>query len=227
MNKFLILIAAFLCTYKVSNAQTEKGNQTLGVNLGFQYSKGSDVAINPSDNSSTTTNTKYTSFGIGPNYSYFIANKLDLGTSLFYSSFTSDNSNNLSNPKVTGRNFEASIFLRKYVLYQNKIGFRVGPYLAYMYGDSKNTYAPANSLYDVENKNYNYMGGFNLSLVYYPSKQLGISASIANLEYDHAKSTASFQNGTNNDHGKSNNLFFDFISNGLSLSVFYVFGNKG
>jgi len=227
MNKFLILIAALLCACQFSYAQTEKGNQTLGVSVDFQYSKGSDVGINPSDNSSTTTDTKYTNFGAGPNYSYFIANKLDIGTSLYYSSLTSDNSNNLSNPKTVGRNFEALIFLRKYVLYENKIGFRVGPYLAYAYSDSKNTYAPPNSLYNVEDKNYNYLGGVNLSLVYYPSKRLGISATIANLEYDHAKDTGSSQNGIDNVHGKSNNLYFDFINNGLSLSIFYVFGSKG
>ncbi|MCR8559511.1 hypothetical protein KXD93_17770 [Mucilaginibacter sp. BJC16-A38] len=224
MNKFLILIAVFLFTYQFVNAQTEKGNQTLGVNLGFQYSKASDIAVNPGDNSVTTTKTNYNSFNIGPNYSYFIADKLDLGTSLSYSKYLSDNSNNVSNPKTTGHSFQAMVFLRKYFLYDNKIGFRVGPYLAYMYGDSKNTYAPVNSIYSVENKNYNYMGGFNLALVYYPTKKLGVSANIANLEYDHAKNTASYQNAVDNDHGKSNNVYFDFINNGLSLSVFYTFG---
>jgi len=116
------------------------------------------------------------------------------------------------------------VFLRKYFLYANKIGFRVGPYLAYMNGDSKSTYDPANSIYSVESKNYNYMGGFNLALVYYPTKKMGVSANIANLEYDHAKGTASYQNGVDNDHSKSNNVYFDFINSGLSISVFYTFG---
>ncbi len=45
MKKTLVLIAALLLASVVSHAQTEKGNQTLGLNLGFSYSKTSGVNI--------------------------------------------------------------------------------------------------------------------------------------------------------------------------------------
>jgi hypothetical protein len=35
MKKILILMTAFLFAFELSHAQTEKGNQTLGVNLGL------------------------------------------------------------------------------------------------------------------------------------------------------------------------------------------------
>src|SRR5258708_11003388 len=124
MKKFLILMTAFLFALNVANAQTEKGNQTLGVNLGFSYNKSNSLTISPFDNSSSTQNITISSFNAAPSYSYFIADKLDIGTSLSYgtSKQTDNQVNNVVNPtKETNSNYGVPIYLRKYFMFQNKI----------------------------------------------------------------------------------------------------------
>ena len=122
MNRFLILLAAFLFAFQVSNAQTEKGDQTLGINLGFRYAKSDNFSINPSDNSTLTTNSKNTAFNIGPNYSYFIADKLDIGANLDFS-YNNANYGENSNPSAQStRNYGGMIYIRKYFMFENKLG---------------------------------------------------------------------------------------------------------
>jgi len=218
MKKSIFLIAAFLLAAVVSHAQTEKGNQTLGLNLGFGYQKTSGVSINPYDNSSTDAGTKSTSFNIGPAYSYFIADKLDLGAALSYgqSSYTYPQITN-DIQKQTSYAFSSSVYLRKYIMFGNKLGLRAGPYLSYEKGDNKTDYLGTSALYNQDSKLTEYGAGARLELVYYPSKKLGFAASIANVSYDHAK----FDNG-NQGHTSSDNLGASFINNGLAFSVFYV-----
>ncbi len=219
MKKSIFLIAVFLLAAVVSQAQTEKGTQTLGLNLGFGYSKTSGVNINPYDNSSTDAGSKNTSFNIGPAYSYFIANKLDLGASLSYgqSSYTYPQiTNNIE--KQTSYAFSGSLYLRKYIMFGDKLGLRAGPYLTYEKGDNKTDYSGTSALYNQDSKLTEYGAGARLELVYYPSKKLGFAASIANVSYDHNKFDYGNQGHTSND-----NINASFISdNGLSLSVFYV-----
>jgi hypothetical protein len=79
MKKTFVLIAALLLASVISHAQTEKGNQTLGLNLGFSSQTSTGINVNPFDHSATDAGNKSTSFNTGPVYSYFIANKLDIG----------------------------------------------------------------------------------------------------------------------------------------------------
>jgi hypothetical protein len=219
MKKILFLIAAFLLAAVVSQAQTEKGTQTLGLNLGFGYNKTSGVNINPYDNSSTDAGSKNTSFNIGPAYSYFIADKLDLGASLSYgqSNFTYANTQN--NPqKLTSYAFISSVYLRKYIMFGGQFGLRAGPYLGFEKGDNKIGYVGTNAIYSEDSKLTEYSAGARLELVYYPSKKLGFAASIASMNYDHTK----FDNGAAG-HTSSDNLSAAFINNSLAISVFYVF----
>lgn len=76
MKKTLLLIAVLFLTSLISYAQTEKGSQTFGLNLGFNYNKTSGAYINPYDNSSSDAGVKTTAFNIGPSYSYFVSDKL-------------------------------------------------------------------------------------------------------------------------------------------------------
>ena len=224
MKKLALFIAVLLFASLASRAQTSKGDQTLGIDLGFSYSKSNQLDLDPSsatvDNSG---NGKTTSFNISPNYSYFIADNLDLGTSLNYTSYV-NNANN-TNPgyenKNVDRNYGASIFLRKYYMYQNKIGLRVGAYFSYSKQINKYDYPVPNTLSDYDSNQDNYSGGLNLALVYYPTKHLGLSASLANLSYTHSKAN-------NGDQGNAseNSVDFGYVNDGLDLSVFYVFGGK-
>jgi len=227
-NKFLILIAALLLIVKVSSAQTEKGNQTLGANLGFQFLNTTTNSFSTTPDGLTTTN-KYHSFNIGPAYSYFISNTWALGASLNYSHSTSDN--NSSDPDQHLQNYISNsyggqIFLNKYVLYQNKLGFRAGPYAGFN-RQSNTTEIPTSSVESKQTAN-DYFAGGALDLVYYPAKSLGITLSVAKLTYDHSTTKDGFTGNPDDTYAKghSNNLSFNFINSGTSVSVFYTFGGK-
>ena len=229
MKKFLIAIAVFLSAYQLSNAQTQKGTQTLGLNLSFSYNNSNNYTIDIANNNAVSTlDTKTTSFAIGPSYSYFIQNNLELGGSLSYA--TSSTTNTTGDLATTNDNYatnqasdnvSASLFIRRYFMYKNVIGFRTGGYIGYSGGTSKDTYTPTDASYNYNNTTTYYSAGANLDLVYYPSKKLGIAATLANLEYYH-------YNADNHSQGHDNgdNLTFSLVNNGLTLSVFYVFGAK-
>ncbi|SDT20110.1 hypothetical protein SAMN05216490_2721 [Mucilaginibacter mallensis] len=221
MKKLMILIAAFLFAMQISKAQTEKGDQNLGVNLGYTLQKSNTFNINPGDNTSSTVNNKYNSFSAGPDYSYFIADKLDIGASLSYTTASVNNMDGADISTQSSKSYSATIFIRKYFMYHDKIGFRMGPQIGYFGGTQKQTYSQQPAPYNENTTSNGYTAGFNLDFVYYPAKNIGLSATIANLEYAHTK-----DNNHSLGHGDSDNLNLDFINNGLNLSVFYVFGNK-
>lgn len=228
MNKFLILIAVLLLMVNVSSAQTGEGNQTLGVNLGFQFSNSVTNSFSTTPDGVTVTN-KYHSYNFGPTYSYFVSNTWALGAMLNYSYSSSDmtSTNPIDNPqKSIFKKYGGEIFLNKYVLYQNKIGFRVGPFAGYGYQLSSNSGQPYAATYD--QKTNDYFAGGALDFVYFPTKNLGLSLSIARLTYDHSTSKNSYINDpTGGDSsGHSNNLTFDFINSGTNVSIYYVFGGK-
>ena len=228
MKKVSILITVFLFAFLNSKAQTEKGAQTLGLNIGFSYDNSNNFTIYPTANSTSTLNTKTGSYNIGPTYSYFIADKLEIGGALSYSaskltyvaeSYATTN-DNYPTKEITN-NFSGEVFIRKYFMYKNMIGFRTGGYLGYSNGNQTNTYTPTYAAYNYNSKTTYYSGGANLDLVYYPSKKIGVAATIANLEYYHYNA-----NNTTQGHDNGDNVTFSFINNALSFSVFYVFGNK-
>jgi hypothetical protein len=225
MNKFLIFFAALLCAYQLSCAQTEKGNQALGFNLSLQYNQSSDNSFDNTNSAGNASNYKNTSFALGPLYSYFIADKLDLGGSFTLNKFT----NNTTYPNVSGTNkshnnsYDALIYLRKYFLYANKIGIRTGPEIGYIWANQNYDYSAQNGgVYS--SSGHAYQVGARLEAVYYPSKHLGVSALIANLNFQHGNNKS--VNATNVDKSTSNSVNFDFINNGLGISLFYVFGSK-
>jgi len=104
-------------------------------------------------------------------------------------------------------------------MYQGKIGLRAGPYAGYTKSDYKTIYNGSSSIFNEDGKTDTYNAGIKLDLVYYPSKSLGLSASIASLAYSHFKTDNGSQGHTDGD-----NVSMGFISNNLALSVFYVFG---
>ena len=222
MRKAILLIVVPFLTALVSHAQTEKGSQTLGLSLGFNYNKTSGVYTYPSDNSSTPAGGKTTSFNIGPSYSYFITDKLDLGASLSYGQSNMTYANTQNYPeKQSSYAFFSSIYLRKYFIFGDKLGMRAGPCLSYGIGDNKSTYLGSNAVYNENSKQTEYRASARLEFVYYPSKKLGFAAYVASVDYSHNK----FDNG-NFGHTSSDNVDLSLINNGLNLSVFYTFGGK-
>jgi len=225
MKNFLILIAVFLFTCGIANAQTEKGDQNLGLDLGLNYANSKNLSINPYDNSSVAGSTKTTNFNLGPNYSYFIADKVDAGVGLLYNSSVTTNSS--ANGAVVngpvrefGNYYGGKLFLRKYFMYKNKIGLRAGGFISYFKEIQKNTYPAPNAIYNYNSNANLYSAGGTLDLVYYPSKKLGVSAMFANLTYGHSK-----YNNTTQGNSSSDNLSLNFVNDGLTISIFYVFGS--
>lgn len=221
MKKTLLLIAVLFLTSLISYAQTEKGSQTLGLNFGFTYSKGNSLINDPNSGVYYKGTNQTTNFNIGPAYSYFIANKTDLGG---YFSYSLSNSsypyypNGLS--KTSGHAYGGEIFLRKYLMFANKLGVRTGPYLNYSRNESTIVYQP--SIYgNYVNSNVRKTGevGVLLDLVYFPLKNLGITAQLANLGFSHY-TAHDYQH--NSSSGNSVNMILS--SNSLSLSVVYAFG---
>jgi len=228
MKKLFFFITSFLFSYQFSNAQTEKGTQNLGLDLGYSYNGSTGTNINPNGNLATTLNVETTSFNIGPTYSYFIANNISIGGSLYWSgSNTTDNTGDIATTndaypttaKVT--NYNAQLFADKYFMHKNKIGFRVEAYMGYGVEKQVNTYSTSYVNYDFNGTDNYYFGGIYLDLVYYPTKKLGLSAKLASLAYEHYSN-----NNTSQGHNIGDTLNFSSISDGLSLSVFYVFGRK-
>lgn len=221
MKKALLLIAVLFLTTLVSHAQTEKGSQTVGLNLGFAYSKGNTFVTDPNSGGYYRGTNQTTNFNIGPTYSYFIADKTDIGGYFSYSL------NNINYPyypnslsKTSTHGYAGGVFLRKYFVFGNKIGIRTGPYLDYNRIDNHTIYQPTISVNNIYS-NLTEAGdiGMLVDLVYFPVKQLGVTAHIASLAFSHYNTHDSFA-----DSSSGNGVNFNLINNSLSLSVFYAFG---
>jgi outer membrane protein assembly factor BamA len=222
MKKILVLIPAFLLAFQISKAQTEKGSQTLGLNLQFSHQQSTTNVDGSSGIGSYNINDKSTTYSVGPTYSYFVADKLDLGVNASFSYTKFDIKYNT--PLIQGSNqvtrqYGANVFLRKYFMFTDKLGLRAGPYLGYFHyhnniiNEGTQPSGPSNS--------DNYIVGGNADFVFYPAKRLGFSATLANLNYVH-----SVQKDGSKKVGDGDNVNLNFINNGLALSVFYVFGGK-
>jgi hypothetical protein len=219
MKKIAISITIFLLALQAANAQTQKGSQNLGISLGFYSSNSNYNYLNINPPSSQIVNTKTTGFSAYPNYSYFIANNLDLGASIGFGHQTDKSSDQVSGngTEQSYKSYFGSIFLRKYFLYNNKIGIRSGPYFSYQYTTSDIAFTPDNTQASNSYKGHNYQGGVSADFVFYPSSKIGLAANLANLYY--ARNTSN--NLTQSSSFKSVNL--QLLNNNLTLSAFYVF----
>ncbi|MES2428923.1 MAG: hypothetical protein V4560_18225 [Bacteroidota bacterium] len=224
MKKKAILTLSLVLTYLMSNAQTQKGTQTLGFNLNYNSTTNTRSSTSSYDGSLITQDYKYKGSAISPVYSYFIADRSEIGTSLFYKTSRQNSSYNIiggnSANSQTTDSYGGSIFFRKYVLFENRFGFRAGPYAGYQHAINKYTSIPVANSSDNNSTTNGYNAGAMFDLVYYPSKKVGITATIANLAYTNDKANSSSPNQVKNE-----NFNFNFID-GLSLSVFYAFGGK-
>ena len=211
MYKKLLLVVLSVITLQTVKAQTEKGSQNLGVTFGISTgsTKQNSLIIN---NLIDHSNVKQKNYSISPDYSYFIANKLDIGIGLGYTYNNAKYNSTNDIHEQTDKSFTGTVALRKYFLFDNKIGIRTGPFLTYQKIKSNYTYPTSTSDY---NGDY-YAGGIGLDFVYYPAKNIGLAANLGNIRYSHQKFTGDTQ-GTNN----AFNLNF---TDNLTLSVYYVFG---
>lgn len=204
-----MLIVLSVVTIQAAEAQTEKGSQNLGATFGVSVTNSNTRYDNISNNS----NGKLTTYSIAPSYSYFIADKLDIGASIGYS-YSNQKYDPVVNGQIQQRNesYAADIFLRKYFLFDNKIGIRTGPYLDFQKMKQKYTYTSSLN----NNGTDSYGGGLKMDFVFYPAKNIGLAATMANLGYRHDK-----YNGDT--LGDANSFQLNFV-NSILFSVYYVFG---
>lgn len=195
----------------VARAQTEKGTKTLGFSAHYSTQK------NDRDGA---TEEKMTYFGIGPSFSYFIKDRLEIGASLNY--VNEDRAYSGEDPYMNsrkGQHFGATIFLQKHIMFSEQFGIRTGPFASLLSGDSEVFYGKEPKQ---EMTSKGFRGGLNFGIEYFPVKNIGIAANLATLSYNHSKEEIKSAPGT---VSKINSFEFD-LTNGLNLSIFFVFGAK-
>ncbi len=219
MKKLSILIASILIIVFNANAQTQKGDQNLGLGFNFNTGSGSYIYVMPIELGTITS----TYFAASPAYSYFIANNLDLGASVGFGTGTYQTNYNEPSPSSTSKqvtdDYTATLYLRKYFLFNNKIGIRTGPYLLYQYYNSNVVNNPGDPTQNFSNSGKNLQAGISADFVYYPSKRIGLAVNLGGLYYTNQKTYSTSQNSTNS------TVDFQFLNTNLMLSAFYVIGH--
>lgn len=216
MYKKLLLAFVSIITIQTVKAQTEKGSQMLGVSFGVSTTSSNSKVIDYNTNALTNVHGSGTNYNIAPTYSYFIADKLDIGLSAGYSHEKQDYAGLYSPFNTVSNGFNAGISLRKYFLYDNKIGIRTGPVFNYQHGKSTQEY-PLNAQNSSEGTSNIYSGGLGLDFVYFPVKRLGLTAALGGLNYAHQDIK-----GTN---PSTSNSFDASFANRFIFSINYAFGN--
>ncbi|WP_069658464.1 hypothetical protein [Arcticibacter eurypsychrophilus] len=217
MKKTLsFLLLAFACS-NLSYAQTEKGTKNLGFNFNYRSSNEKASIADNYNNTSYPVETTGSSYFIGPSFSYFIANKLEIGVSAGYGYFKnkvdySQTAETLFTDLDLKQNqYIGTLFLRKHIMFTDQFGLRTGPFISY-------THAKITTDAGYHNVTKDYSGGINLGIEYFPIKKIGIAANLADVSYNHSE-----QNITESNTYKSNSLGFN-LTNSLNLSIVWVFG---
>jgi hypothetical protein len=121
--------------------------------------------------------------------------------------------------KTTNKSYNPTFYLRKYFLFNNKVGIRTGPYFLYQYSNSSSIYSANNSTNYYSTSHF-LQTGINADFVYYPSKKVGLAVNIGSLSYNHQRFDSQPTTYTHD-----NGVSLQFLTNNLTLSAYYVFGN--
>ncbi|RYY29600.1 MAG: hypothetical protein EOP41_02360 [Sphingobacteriaceae bacterium] len=228
MKKHVTLIVSLFLFYTIATAQTQKGNQLLGGNISFLAASGtSDYSNfnNPAYNYSNKNKT--TSFGIGPVYSYFLADQLDLGVTLNYGTSITTFNYSAGNPtlttlpnKISNQSYIGGVYLRKYFLYKQKAGIRTGPFAEYQRFKYNNEYLGPQTNYNNIQSGNSISAGLGLDLVYFPTSRFGIFANLGAVNYTHY--TTEYQYFSDLQSNKANSFGLR-LTTALNLSLVYSF----
>lgn len=227
MKKNLTLILFLLIINITVKAQTQKGNQLLGGSVSFATSNGNN---NYSDYNNSNYNysskSKMTSLGLGPVYSYFIADQLDLGVALGYGTSKTTFNYSVSNPnysalpyKISNPSYLGGIYLRKYFLYKQKVGIRTGPFAEYQkYKYNSEYLAPQATNYNNNQSGNSISTGLLLDFVYFPNNRFGVFANLGAVSYSHINS--GYQNSSSFENTKTDSFGLRLTTT-LNLSLVY------
>jgi hypothetical protein len=200
-----IILFCLLLTFAVTGvglAQTEKGTQYLGLGLSARTKTEKSTG-------STNETVRQSSFGITPNYSYFIADRWELrgGIGIGLSKSRSKGDEYLS--KSTSYGLAPQIAVRRHLMVSDKLGFATGPYVFYAF--DKDDYQNSDKTTTEQ-----FQTGIDLQIEYFPTKNLGVSAGLLGISYSTIKFTEADQ-----ERFKSSS-FSAGLTNQLNLRVFYV-----
>jgi hypothetical protein len=213
MNKILsFLIVAVLSASSLS-AQTQKGSHLLGGTFSVNHS--TTETNYDMNNPSLNENNRANSFSIGPSYSYFVADNLGLGVDVGYSHSHNDSHNSIRSGESNYNGYSGSISLKKYFLFEKKIGVRTGPFASYDNAKAKST--NTDEFYRGDQLSKIFIAGVALDFVYFPVKKIGLVASLGSLSY--MKSKVQDRNYSS----KQSNIGLSVL-NSPSFSVYYAFG---
>jgi len=220
MKRLSISIIASLFIFQAAIAQNQKSDQTLGLGLDFSANSANFNYFGSSGYGINYTRSSAAGFSTNLNYGYFLATNLDIGASAGFGSGATNYTDHPSNAitKESDKNYFSSVYVRKYFLFNNKIGIRTGPYVAYQYFSTKYSYIPdTNPANNISGSNYH--AGIIADFVYYPSKKIGLAVNLGSLSYNYGKLNYTQQSEN------VNGVNLAFLNNSLMLSAYYVFGN--
>ena len=224
MRKHFFTFFYLLITTIFAHAQTEKGSQLIGGFLSLTTGKGTTTYYGSGAGSTNDiSSNKLNTVEVGPSYSYFLASNLDLGGSAGYSSQKETGAFSGEGTDLKKQNgYNYAIYLRKYFLYENKVGFRIGPYASYQSMKSFDGNATS-AAGPVESRNKNFNAGIGFDFVFFPTRKLGLAATLGSLRYSreiYSELEANQLTYEEKDHTFGLNL----SNSNLALSVFYSFG---
>lgn len=202
---FFCLLLTFAVT-GVSLAQTEKGMQYLGLELSARGETNKSTGF---DNQTV----RGLSFGVTPNYSYFIADKLELRGGFGVGVSRSQTKTNESESKNTSYSLAPQVGVRRHLMLSEKLGFATGPYVFYAFG--WNNYQNFD-----DQKTEQFQTGIDLQIEYFPTKHLGVSAGLFGVNYSVLKLKEADQ-----ETFKASSLTAG-LTNQLNFRVFYVIGKR-
>jgi hypothetical protein len=226
--KALMLVFFMFCVVSTF-AQTNAGNQTLGISAGYSSGKSTTVFSNPLYGPATlTVVNKQAVYSLSPGYSVFLGKTVDVGFAfgILGSVYDYDYGSTASATtpiKTTNKAYSGTFYLRKYILLQDRIGVRTGPFFQYQKSDQVSDY-PAGSPLNGDNKNQviSYSGGMYVDFVYYPTRRIGLAANLLNLNYSYSKSV--YEQGGGESDNDQKTYSANFLTTNLSLSIYFVLG---
>lgn len=214
MKSILSIVLLISAGMSVCYAQTEKGTKTLGLTFSYSSENGTRN-VQSSSAAYISEETKQDGLSFGPVFSYFVADKLELGVSAVFSRLNiKQEQDDALNYWSKGSQYNGTVFLRKHFMLADQFGVRTGPYFGYSYASS------INKISDDKQTSNIYSAGIDLGLEYFPLRKLGFAANLANLGYTHRSNKYNSE-----DYGKTDAFGFS-LTNSVNLTIFWVFDKK-
>ncbi|GAA3959073.1 hypothetical protein [Hymenobacter antarcticus] len=232
MKKLILLALVVASTQSIQAQSIAAGTISLGGGIG--YSRSSNKVSGTSNNTAYSNEGITSQFSFTPTVGYFVADNLEVGLNLGYTSYHQFYTTTKSSPVVVVAELDPTTtlrvgpFVRYYKMLTEQFGLIGTLGLGYQNQRSQNynnNNGPNSGIYDT--KASGFYAGLTPGIVFFPIPKLGLSASMGSLGYGRLK--------YEHPSGGNTQLFKDYESNisdfganfGLNQLVFggtYYFG---